>query len=176
MELGRSCPCSASLSRTVGVWNMCAADEQNATSPPFELPDAFHLVTSALRPLSNIQCLQKSLDFGFENKKSHSETYLSVPYCSNFNNMTTVMRRDTWHWLLLKFHWLIGVGLRAMCFLFPHLYPFLRVIPLHDICRVERQDGKRKGLTGVASPNETSVPSVRRLCNSMPSSFRLFRM
>jgi hypothetical protein len=48
---------------------MCAAEEQNATSPPFELPDAFRLATSALRPLSNIQCLQKSLNVGNQKKE-----------------------------------------------------------------------------------------------------------
>jgi hypothetical protein len=107
---------------------MCAADEQNATFPPFEVPDAFYLVPSALRPPSNIQWLQKSLDFGIQKKNSHRKTYLSIPYCRNFNNMATVMRGDTWCWLLLKFRWLIGVGLRVMCFLFLHLYPFLRVM------------------------------------------------
>jgi hypothetical protein len=155
---------------------MCAADEQNATSPPFEVPDAFYLVHSALRPPGNIQWLQKSLNFGIQKKKSNSKTYLSVPYCRNFNNMTTIMRGDTWRWLLLKFCWLIGVGWRAMSFLFLHLYPFLRVILLHDIRRVERPDGKRKGLTGVACPNETSAPSVRCSCNSTPSSIRPFRV
>jgi hypothetical protein len=154
---------------------MCAANEQNATSPPFEVPDAFYLVPSALRPPSNIQWLQKLLNFGIQKKKSHSKTYFSVPYCRNFNNMTTIMRGDTWRRLLLKFDWLIGVGLRVMYLLFLHLYPFLRVVPLHDICRVERPDGKRKGLTGVACLNETSAPSVRRSCNSTPSSIRPFR-
>jgi hypothetical protein len=176
MEIGHSCPRPASLLRTIGVWNMCAADEQNATSPPFELPDAFHLVTSALRPLSNIQCLRKSLDFGIQKKKTHRKTYLSIPDCSNFNNMTTVMRGDTWRWSLLKFRWLISVGLRVMCFLFLHLCPLLRVVPLHEICRVEHLYGKRKELTGVACPDETSAPSVRRSCNSTPSSFRPFRV
>jgi hypothetical protein len=175
MEIGDSCLCSASLLRTIGIWNMCAADEQNATFPPFEVPDAFYLVPSVLRPPSNIQWLQKSLDFGMQKKQSHSKTYLSVPYCRNFNNMTTIMRGDAWRWLLLKFRWLIGVGLRVMCFLFLHLYPFLRVIHLHDIYRVERPDGKKKGLTGVARSNETSAPSVRRSCNSTPSSIRPFR-
>jgi hypothetical protein len=176
MEIGYSCPCSASLLRTIGVWNMCAADEQNATSPPVELPNAFHLVTSALRPLSNIQCLRKSLDFGIQKEKCYSKTYLSVPYCSNFNNMTTITRGDTWRWSLLKARWLIGVGLRVMCFPFLHLYPLLRVVPLHEICRVEHLYGKRKELTGVACSNKTSAPSVRRSCNSTPSPFPLFRV
>ena len=112
----------------------------------------------------------------FKRKKSHSKTYLSVPYSSNFNNMKTVMRGDTWRWLLLKFCWLLAVGLRVMCCLFLHLYPFLRVVPLHDICRVERLDGKRKELTGVVGcPNKILAPSVRRSCNSTPSSIWLFR-
>jgi hypothetical protein len=105
---------------------MCAADEQNATFPQFEVPDVFYLVPSALRPPSNIQWLQKSLDFGIQKKNSHSKTYLSIPYCRNFNNMTTIMRGGTWRWLLLNFRWLIGVGSRVMCFF--HLYPFLRVM------------------------------------------------
>jgi hypothetical protein len=176
MEIGRSCLCSASLLRTIGVWNVCAADKQNATFPPFEVPDAFYLVPSAPRPPSNIQWLQKSLDFGIQKKQSHSKTYLSVLYCRNFNNMATIMRGDTWRWLLLKFRCLIGVGLRVVCCLFLHLYPFLRVIPLHDKCRVERLDGKRKRLTCVACPNKTSAPSVRRSCNSTPSSIRPFRV
>jgi len=162
MEIGHSCPCSTFLLRTIGVWNMCAADKQNATSPPFELPDAFHLVTSALRPLSNIQCLRKSQDFGMQKKRCHSKTYLSVPYCSNFNNLTIIMRGGTWRWLLLKVRWLIGVGFRMMCFLFLHLCPLPRVVPLHEICRVEHLYGKRKELTGVACPDEISAPSVRR--------------
>jgi hypothetical protein len=128
MEIGHSCLCSASLLRTIGVWNMCAADEQNATFPPFEVLDAFYLLPSALRPPSNIQWLQKSLDFSIQKKNSHSKTYHSVPYGRNFGNMPTIMRGDTWHWLLLKFRWLIDVGLRVMCFLFLLLYPFLRVM------------------------------------------------
>jgi hypothetical protein len=62
---------------------------------------------------------------------------------------------------------------RIPCFLFVHLYLSCCVVPLHDICRVERPDGK-KGLTGLACPNGTSTASVRRSGNSLPSSFCLF--
>jgi len=41
--------------------------------------------------------------------------------------------------------------------------------------RVERVD-KKKGLTGLACPNGTLTTSVRRSCNSMSSSIRLFRV
>ena len=177
MEIGHSCPCSASLWSTIGAWNMCAADEQNATSPPFEPLDAFHLVTSVLRPPSNIQCLHKSLNFGFENKKCHSKTYLSVPYFRNSNNMTTIMRGDTWRRLLLKFRQFLVVGSRVVCCLFLHLYAFLRVVLLHDICRVERLDGKRRTVSETSPCRlATLLRTCRRSCNSTPSSIRLFRV
>jgi hypothetical protein len=56
------------------------------------------------------------------------------------------------------------------------LSPSLPLSAMNDIRRVERPDGKRKGLTGVACLNETSAPSARRSCNSTPSSIRPFRV
>ena len=74
-----------------GVWNRYTADEQNETIPPRRILDAFCLVTNSLRASSNEQCLQKSINFSGWNI-THNETHLFVPYCSNFDNMRTVMR------------------------------------------------------------------------------------